>query len=363
VDQLAITLQSQSAKFAAVLSGGLDTHRLFRLAVECVQKTPRLMECLTQAPETVVSALLTAAEHGLEVGGSLGHGYLVPIWSSERKRMEASFWKGYRGVIYLLVRSDVVSDVEAHVVYEHDVLDLVHGTDARVTYRPCLDPAVRGEPIGAIALYTLASGKVRGHYLPREHFDRVRDAVEARNKGKLPAVWSDWWEDAWKKTVVMHGAKYLPLGPQHDRVAAGAAMATDHPDMVDLGEVTTITPAITPASAPSSTPPSAPSTTPAQLAEPSPAVVDEEPPDEAPPARGSEQEVPLDVERKLLIDALKQILSGREREDPVMVAWKRFMADRNARSWDDVSTVHLAWLEQLLISTRDQVGDGPDGGS
>lgn len=374
IDRLAVELHKQTQKFAAVMSGGLDAKRLFRLAVESVQKTPRLMEALQNAPETVVNSLLVAAECGLEVGSSFGHGYLVPVWNGARKRVECGFWKGYKGVVHLLVRSGTCKAVEAHVVYENDEFELVYGVPSTCRFSPQWR-GDRGAPLGCLVLYTLSDGTVKPHFLPAEHFERVKAAVNAKNKGKLPDVWVTWWEDAWRKTAIMHGAKFLALGPTVDRKLAEHAMNVDEPDRIETADVVvrdsspiasteseedeSLLAAARRAKAERDArddvstsesdvaPTAEPDLEPKSDATPKPADANAEPPDDepAPDAASTPDE---QSEKRRLIAEMRATLDGRPKGDPVLKVWSDQMRAFGATKWDDLSLDELRWTDAAI---------------
>ena len=60
----------------------------------------------------------SADELGLEPGGALGEGYLVPYGST------CQFIPGYRGLIALARRSGQIVSLEAHVVHQHDTFKI-----------------------------------------------------------------------------------------------------------------------------------------------------------------------------------------------------------------------------------------------
>jgi len=103
---------------AKIAAKHLTPERLASIAINCVSKSPRLLECTA---ESLLASVMAGAAMGLEAGSPLGHGYLVPRFNGRKKVMEASFLVGYRGLIDLARRSGHVLSVEADVVYQNDL--------------------------------------------------------------------------------------------------------------------------------------------------------------------------------------------------------------------------------------------------
>lgn len=200
-------------QLATVLGDALDVDRLMASALREVASNPDLLAC---TPVSIFQSLHRAATMGLVVGAGLGHAYLVRFGSA------AQLIPGYRGLVYLAVRSGAARSVVGHVVYEHDRLDLVLGRQRECRLTPAFPD--RGKPIGAIAIAELEGGRQIAYAMTAEEIAVVRGASRARN-GDL---WVRWWDEAWAKTVVRRLIKRLPVGITADMAdRLGAALERD----------------------------------------------------------------------------------------------------------------------------------------
>ncbi len=101
--------------------------RMVRCLFTCVQTTPKLLDC---APMTLFGGVIQAGQLGLELGGPLGQAYLIPYGTN------ATFVLGYKGVISLVFRSDMLKTLRPVRVLEGDHFEVHQGTDARIIHIP-----------------------------------------------------------------------------------------------------------------------------------------------------------------------------------------------------------------------------------
>jgi len=124
-------LEASRAAVASRLLRHLTADRILKVALTAINKTPKLLQC---SRESLVAAVMQAAELGLEPGGALGEGYLVPYNNkikmpdgSEKWVMQCQFIPGYRGLIKLARNSADISTIYAEAVYRGDKFDVDMG--------------------------------------------------------------------------------------------------------------------------------------------------------------------------------------------------------------------------------------------
>lgn len=215
------------AKLAEAAGAAMDPRALVRMTLMAASREPKLMKCTR---ESVLRALLDAAELGIAPGGLQGRGYLVPRANKKVSPpvLECHFDPGYRGLLDIARRSDEIKSIEAHVIYEGEVYELEYGTNSRLVHRP--DLTLTGGKV--VAAYAVAHFVKGGHQLvivPRRDLDKVR---------KLAAdggPWSTWYDEMAKKTALRRLCKVLPYEPKLER-AVNIADAADGYDGHDLVE-------------------------------------------------------------------------------------------------------------------------------
>lgn len=219
----------QKAKFRALVEREDVTSRLERACSRYVKvpalqeqmmaasiREPRLMMC---APTTIVSALFTLAQLGLQPGPKA---HLVPFNNSKRGRLECQFILDYKGMLDIAARSKRIRAVDAKVVYTDDDFACEYGGT----------PYLKHNPMGSLESGKKANGDIRLAYaiawihgLPFPLFVVMTkaeiDAIKARAKSKSGPWVTDYAEMA-RKTPLRRLFKYLPLSSQME-----AALDTD----------------------------------------------------------------------------------------------------------------------------------------
>ena len=206
--------ERMKAAIAAVLPRHLTPERMIKVAVASIRRNPTLAKCTTSS---LCVAIVMAAELGLEPGGALGHGYLVPF--KNQGVYEAQFIPGYRGLIALARRSGEILSIAAHPVYVRDHFELELGVEPKLTHRPwmpqygddgkIIGPSSPGVVRAVYAVAHLAGGGTQVETMTRVQVDaiRMRSAKGKKNEGP----WKDDFDEMARKTVVRRICKYLPI--------------------------------------------------------------------------------------------------------------------------------------------------------
>lgn len=223
---------------------GVDAERFTRILATQIRSTPRLAQC---TPESVMGAMYTAAELGLEPGGTRGHCWLIP--RRIKGEWQCTFMLGYPGMIDLAYReSDVVITVGA--VHSTDAFRERGGTDPGVDHTPARDTD-RSDPSTVTHVYAVAHfpGGAKVHrVLTRSEVERRRNAGGSGDSD----AWGKHWTSMALKTAVRALWSHIPKGtnlaradaaddavvaPDELRDAARSAATDDVPDVEHLGTV------------------------------------------------------------------------------------------------------------------------------
>lgn len=217
-DEVRAVVGAMSERLAQLLPAGMSPERFQATVLRTMLGSPKLMAC-TQA--SVVVALQSAAELGLEPSGLLGSAYLVPY--KKRRQVdgqwqtvnEAQLIPGYRGLIDLARRSGEVLKVEARTVRQRDTFSIDYGRAQPLQHVPFIaDPAAPPEdrdPGPYVGAYMRAM--LKGDPVPQVEWmstDEI-EAIRLRSKAADDGPWVTDWSEMARKTVVRRGAKYLPL--------------------------------------------------------------------------------------------------------------------------------------------------------
>jgi recombination protein RecT len=205
-------------RLASVLPKHMTPERVVKIALLAISRQPKLATC-TQ--DSVLMSLMQSSEMGLEPGGAMGHGYLVPYFNGKRKQMECQFIPGYRGLIALARRSKAVTSIEAHVVREGDTFRMEWGLGQRLVHIPNLKQG-RGDITAAYAIARCKDADPIYEVMTREEIDAVR----ARSKSSNEGPWVTDYSEMARKTVCRRLIKYLPLSSE-EPLARGMEAESD----------------------------------------------------------------------------------------------------------------------------------------
>lgn len=206
---IADMINALEPEIARALPSVITPERFTRMALNALNNTPKLAECTQMS---FLGALMSAAQLGLEPNTPLGQAYLIPY--KNKGVLECQFQIGYKGLLDLVYRNEMVQTVQAQVVYENDELRYVLGLNGELTHIPRLRD--RGKPIAFYALFKLDNGGYGFEVMSKEDMDEFATKY---SKG-ISSAYSPWktnYEDMAKKTVIKKVLKYAPLKTDFQR--------------------------------------------------------------------------------------------------------------------------------------------------
>ena len=196
------------------LPGDMDPDRFAAIILSELSREPKLLAC---KPATVMRAMFSAAQLGLEPDPTRGLAYLIPYGN------ECQLVVGYKGLIQLAYRSGLVGSINARVVYEGEPFEYEEGTAARLIHKP-LPPLCdeRGldtrERLGAYSICRLLNGGVSAEFMFEAEIQALRKRYVKASRQDSP--WNTNPDEMRKKTVLRRHAKTLPQCAELARAAA-----------------------------------------------------------------------------------------------------------------------------------------------
>ncbi len=209
------------SKLAEVASAAMKPDDLIRLALIAASRAPDLEKC-TEA--SILRALLDASALGIQPGGLMGRGYLVPRKNGRTNTTEAHFDPGWRGLVDIARRSGQIRRIEAHAVHELDTFVVERSPLTTVRHVPN-EGAEPGPIRAAYAVAEFTGGELQIEIVWKRDLDKIR------RLGADKGPWASWADEMARKTAVRRLCKYLPYDPMLERAMA----ASDAADDVDFG--------------------------------------------------------------------------------------------------------------------------------
>ena len=182
------------------LAGALNSAAFVRAAISTISQSPQLQQA---TPQSVLGAIMLAAQLKLEIGSALGHFYLTP-------RKVGDQWTclpiiGYQGLIELAYRTGRIEKIETFLVREGDVFN--YGANSERGRFFDWTPADHDEQrpwTGAVVTAKILGAGTVWAFMPK-------DKILARKpKNSANGPWATHEEEMAKKTVVRELAPYLP---------------------------------------------------------------------------------------------------------------------------------------------------------
>jgi recombination protein RecT len=233
-------LKKYEKSIAALVPKHLTGEKMLKFVTNAMNREPKLLQC---NPMTLINAVLTAAQLGLEIGP--GSAYLLPFRTKKKNAKapyDCTLVIDYRGKISLALRSGKVLDVDPEIVYSKEKFKIWRGEDGikRIEHEPMvykvgpegehlpIEEKDRGVAIGAYVVTSLLKGPPKITFMSRIDIMKI--------KAKSPAADSGPWVtdelEMFKKTVIHRAFKTMPSSAE-DFDAMRRAQDID--DRVDIG--------------------------------------------------------------------------------------------------------------------------------
>ncbi len=202
----------------ALPRGGVTAERMVRIVLTAISMNKALWEC---SEESLLAAVMQAAQLGLEPDGVLGMASLVPFGN----RVQLVI--GYRGYIQLALRSGAVRDIRTRCVFEGDTFEVGYGLEEKLVHIPSrtgaaraavLDELAGGEdvidpdPAAVYGVAVFTSGGTHFEVLYPEDIDRIRACSKGWRHPDSP--WQKHKQAMWRKSAVKQTLKYCPMASE-----------------------------------------------------------------------------------------------------------------------------------------------------
>ena len=209
-----------------ILPKGYDVNRLVRVIGSQIKQNPKLGLC---DPYSMMHAVMTCAQLGLEPSKTLGRVHLIPFGR------EVQCIIGYQGLVELARRSGEIAELYSEVVYENDDFTYSMGLNKTLEHTPNLN-GNRGD---FKCVYAVAKYKDGGNHIvvmSVEEVEKIKNGTKYKN-----AVWDSHYDEMAKKTAIRRLAKLLPLTVELERASeisdheAAGTVPDYKQDLTDIG--------------------------------------------------------------------------------------------------------------------------------
>lgn len=210
MSQALVIKDDKRAKIKKLLPSKVNADRFINSAQMAVYTNPDLQEC-TQA--SLIAAVYSAAELGLDFIPTKGHAYLIPYNKKiekggvERWEKRATFMPGYRGFVHLATSEGVAIKIEARIVHSLDIIEIEYGSTPKITHKPGITIKDKKDVIiGVYAIAFLKDGSQKFEYMTKGEVEEVR----SQSKKPDGKPWTKFWDERAKGVVIKRLCKTLP---------------------------------------------------------------------------------------------------------------------------------------------------------
>ena len=191
-------------KKAFIAAGGTEEQfsKEANFAMQALMQNDFLISCAKSHPDNLIESIKNVALTGLTLNPVLKLGYLVPF------KGKISFMSSYMGKCEILMRSGMVKNIYAELVYENDKFELKKGTNGFLNHEPELW-GDRGEIKGGYYFAQLQNGSFMFDVMRKDRILEIRDRSESFKKGKA-SPWLTDEAEMMRKTIINWAFKFLP---------------------------------------------------------------------------------------------------------------------------------------------------------
>jgi len=207
-----------------VLPPGIKASRILHLAMMATMKEPKLLQC---TKSSMIVALVASATFALDPSGTLGHGWIIPIFNNKLGVMEAAFWPGWKGLVQIVYRSGRVESVMPAAVYEQNTFEYRLGDTPKLKHTPARPTPDRkcwiadvkwekgklvspgklaGPLVGAYCTWTV-NGVRSFKFRWAEELEKIR----LSSKAPVSPAYINWTEDMMIKGAVKAAIPLMPM--------------------------------------------------------------------------------------------------------------------------------------------------------
>lgn len=246
IETLKQLFEKSKGAFAGVLPKHLSVSKMLQIAIAAAQRNPGLLDC---TPGSLIGAMLTASELGLEVGGARKEAWLVPFNNSRTGKKEATFIPDYRGIMELVRRTGKVTNIWGSCVWEGDIFDYDLGSDPYLKHKR----SGEDDPKKLTHAYVCFKGKdgtTQFWVMDKAQIEKRRNVSQAwrayerairDNKPATANMWVDWTEEMWLKTVIKRGSVFMPQSTELSRAIELDNRYEDGSVEIDFIEIPSLT--------------------------------------------------------------------------------------------------------------------------
>lgn len=209
-------IQPKMSQLIAMV-GEMQLQKEMSFAIQAVNGNSMLQQA---THESIAKCVWNVAITGLTLNPIHQFAYITPRRMGDKT--EAVLTPSYKGLVKLITDTGSVKNIYAHPVYKGDDFDISLGTETQITHKPKFISIKPEDVTHVYAVAILQDGSKQVEIMPIAEVNEIRersDSYKAFKAGKVKSsIWTDFYTEMCRKTVVKRLSKYLPKTERWDAV-------------------------------------------------------------------------------------------------------------------------------------------------
>lgn len=230
--QLTSAIESYEKRVFAdlLVSHGISPSVFKHSVLTEIKRSPKLLQAYQQNPNSLFASIIFCAQLGLIPSDTLGEFYLIP-YDIKNHGMTIKPIIGYQGLVSILLRSKVITNIWAESVHESDDFEYSLGLSPNLHHVP-LDPIRNASTLTHVYVVAqLSNGTKQFKVMSRGELLQMISTFKVKNDLYFSNTDSQFW--MLKKLALKQLAKVLPK----DYLSS---MATKFDDNIEGGATLTL---------------------------------------------------------------------------------------------------------------------------
>lgn len=214
--QFEAELKTRENEIVSMLPPNVDPRKFVASAMAAIKQNPDLLLCTRRS---LFTAVTKSAQDGILPDGREGvitsYNTKVSKHGEQDRWMPVAQWNPMAHGLRKRARELDKMLIDAQVVYDGDKFVWHQGDEPKIEHLPAQLGQVRGEGIGAYAIFKREDGTV----LHREVMAKAEiETVHNQSKAKTSLMWTTFWTEGWRKTVIRRGIKSVPVSSNFEAI-------------------------------------------------------------------------------------------------------------------------------------------------
>ena len=216
--QFQVELETRATEIGSQLPSTISRDRFINASIAAVKQTPAI---LMATPRSLFAALTKAAQDGLLPDGREG---VITVFNQKipntnpAKHENVAQWNPMTYGLRKRARELDGIIIDAQVVMEGDEFEYEQGDTPRIYHRPAPRGEDQTKAAAGVAVYAIFRHPTEGILHREVMWKHEVFAVMNQSRAKTSLMWTTFWTEGWRKTVIRRGNKSVPVSQKLEQI-------------------------------------------------------------------------------------------------------------------------------------------------